>query len=295
MIGPLHRIRQAAVLVGLLPLGAGAVLADAAGAVAAPPLAERQVRYSFTLRNLRGDLLQEARFWVYAPLARQGGQECRRLEVAHPHEVLSDAVGNQVLCFTFTNLPPYAAKIVTIEGDLTLAPHAVPEPVEPAAWRNPAYLLETDHEAFDRLAPDLQGGDERETARQVFDWVRGHVRRTSYLRRDRGALYALQNGQGDCTESACLFAALCRRQGIQARVLGGYGCDRNRVLAPPDYHNWAEFYWDGAWHLADPHENVFMEGYDRYVKFHVMEGTDGPVGSFPRFRYEGEGLQVRMN
>ena len=44
------------------------------------------------------------------------------------------------------------------------------------------------------------------------------------------ARHALETHAGDCTEYMALFVALCRRSGIPARGLGGYVCEKDKVL-----------------------------------------------------------------
>ena len=116
-----------------------------------------------------------------------------------------------------------------------------------------------------------------------------------YSARDRGALYALREKKGDCTEFMYLFVALCRRAQIPARGLGGYVCPKNMILRPTDYHNWAEFYADGRWYIADPYRKVFMPQTLEYVATRIIGVTDSPLGDFARFRFKGEGLKVEMN
>jgi len=85
------------------------------------------------------------------------------------------------------------------------------------------------------------------------------------MEEDKGALYALTNLSGDCTEFAALFAALCRAAGIPARLMGGYICQRNCLVTTVDFHNWAEFYHNGAWHLADPQNRLFDQNGENYI------------------------------
>src|SRR5512143_2902328 len=91
-----------------------------------------------------------------------------------------------------------------------------------------------------------------ETAGKIFHWVAENLHYAGCLPKNRGALYALKNRQGDCSEFAYLFAACCRANGIPARALGGYVCTEDRILNPADYHNRAEFHVNGVWQIADP-------------------------------------------
>ena len=86
---------------------------------------------------------------------------------------------------------------------------------------------------------------------RIYDFV------ISYLRYDpqedeRGALWALRNRIGDCSEYSYLFVALCRAAGIPARIQTGFGFhDLKETTA--DGHMWAEYYLpDHGWIPVDP-------------------------------------------
>lgn len=75
---------------------------------------------------------------------------------------------------------------------------------------------------------------------------------------ERGALWALEEEVGDCSEYSYLFVALCRAAGIPARVQAGFAF-LSVGEALEDGHMWAEYYleeygWipvDATWRLFD--------------------------------------------
>jgi len=80
---------------------------------------------------------------------------------------------------------------------------------------------------------------------------------------ERGALWALQNGVGDCSEYSYLFVALCRALGIPARIQAGFAF--HRLDETSEYgHMWAEYYlknygWipvDLTWGFVDNLDNL---------------------------------------
>ncbi len=104
------------------------------------------------------------------------------------------------------------------------------------------------------------------------------------------------NRQGDCTEFMYLFAALCRAREIPARTIGGFVCTGNAVIKPGDYHNWVEFFDGRFWRLADPQRKRWLKHGSHYIAMRVIAETPGdPLAGFHRFRFNGEGLKVRMN
>jgi transglutaminase-like putative cysteine protease len=155
--------------------------------------------------------------------------------------------------------------------------------------------VEVDHPKIQAVAETLRAQDPMTTARRTFRWVADHVRDSGYLRDDRGALYALEHGRGDCTEHMYLFVALARANGIPARPMAGYIMEGNGVLRARDHHNWAEFYADGAWHIADPHRGVFDDGYSHYVATRIIGGASAAGFDPYRFPHAVDGLEVTMH
>ncbi len=256
----------------------------------------RHVQYSITLQNESNRLLETAELWVHAPVNQTATQRLENLRTSHPYALIADDRGNQAAYFVFHSLPPYDTKIVSVEADLTLS--AMPNPL-PAqnldVFLKPERFIESDDPAIGRLAQTLRAATPLETAGNIFHWVAGNIRYAGYLPNDRGALYAFKNRQGDCSEFAYLFAACCRASGIPARVIGGYVCDADTILNPANYHNWAEFYVNGVWRVADPQRRVFMRDSSQYVAMQVLGDRPGnPLGETHRFHSSGDGIKVSM-
>jgi hypothetical protein len=92
-----------------------------------------------------------------------------------------------------------------------------------------------------------------------------------------------------------MIVALCRANNIPARGVGGYVCRKNSIVHSADYHNWAEFYMDGKWRVADPSKKILMENEHQFIAMKIF-GVPSmkSIGKFHRFRFSGEGLKVRM-
>jgi transglutaminase-like putative cysteine protease len=259
----------------------------------------RQVRYSFTVQNTTNRLLKQADFWTYGPVKQTSTQLCVNLEATDPYQLISDSdeFGNQILHFSLQNLPPYSTRIITIKADLRLTDTPNPSSVKDLErYLQPERGLESDDPEISVQAEELKQADDLKTAESIFHWVGDYLQYTGYSAKDRGALFALKQKKGDCTEFMSLFVALCRAVGVPARAIGGYVCTENTILKPSAYHNWAEFYQDGAWKLADPQKKVFMEKPSHYIATRVIgESSKNPLGEYHMFRFEGEGLKIRMN
>ena len=287
----------------LLSLGIAGAFITAGGrpvpqvpAVSPPPV-QKTVLYRFTLQNTTNRTIPRAEFATYAPVGETAFQRCLRLECDHPFQVRSDAAGNRVVQFTFDRFAPFASKIITLKADLRLTETPRPEAIQDfAPFLAPQKHIESDHPDMVRTARALMGETPRMTAENICRWVGDNVQPESYVRRARGALYALTHGRGDCTEAMCLFVALCRAAGIPARGVGGYIRPHSGTLKPAGYHNWAHFHDGVAWQTVDPQNRVFRARAADYIVMRVM-GAAGETADpgFERFRVKGEGVKARMD
>lgn len=257
----------------------------------------RQVRYGFSIQNKKGSACESADLWVYAPVKQTSTQWCRSIETSHPAELIVDELGNQILHFKFEDLAPYSIKLVRIKANLQLANKPQPVPVgahEPFIQSSPK--IESSHPDMVKAARRFRGKTVRKKAKMIHGWTIGHITDAGYVRDNRGALFALQQKKGDCTESAQLFAALARASGISARVCGGYVCTANTKLYPQAYHNWSEFLDGSTWLLSDPNQQRFDKEPMNYIAMHIFNESrnQNPMGRFSRFRIKGEGLKAGM-
>jgi hypothetical protein len=257
----------------------------------------RQIQYSFTVQNKSNKLLEKAEFWTYAPVKQTSTQRTLNIEASYPYQLIEDELGNQILYFQFSNVPPYDTKIITIRADLALSDTA-----NPGSGKNLSIYLraektvESDNAELSQFAKRFAAERPIKTSENIFRWVADNVKYAGYLRDERGALYAFKKREGDCTEFMSLFVALCRANEIPARRIGGYVITSNAILKPNEYHNWAEFHENGSWKIADPQKKVFVNNQSHYIAMRVIsDATDNPMGKNNRFRSLGEGLVVKMN
>jgi len=127
----------------------------------------------------------------------------------------------------------------------------------------PEELIESDHTLIVSTAENVVEKEENphEMALKIYEFV---VDRLTYEAQpeERGALWALQNERGDCSEHSYLFVALCRAVGIPSRVVTGFAFSSYSELLS-DGHMWAEYYlenygWvptDLSWGLFDEMDN----------------------------------------
>ncbi|MEK8019658.1 MAG: transglutaminase domain-containing protein [Candidatus Parabeggiatoa sp.] len=254
----------------------------------------RTLRYSFTLKNTGHRLLKEAEFWAPAPVKQTATQKVMEIETSHPHEKLTDTLGNQVLHFVLSTIPPYASKQVSVTIELRVAKKLNPIPAQPQWFMDDEPFIEVSHPKIQATAKRLETKEKLLTTRTIFNWVATHIQYAGYLRENRGALYALVNKRGDCTEYMSLFTALTRANGIPTRAIGGYVYSDDAILRPEDYHNWAEFYLDNKWQIADPQNKVFREKQSNYIVMRIIS-NQSKLAISPRFWSSNQDLKVKMN
>lgn len=256
----------------------------------------KQIRYSYTLRNTTGQLLEKAQFSTYTPVRQTSHQKVKAIRTNLPYRSERDALGNELLHFDLPAIPPYGAKVITVTVDLLMAAAPVGQSVGGAErFTRPEPHIEADDARITALAKSLREPAAEASAKKAYDWVNEHLFAESYIAEDRGALYALRTKTGDCTEFAYLLTALYRAEGIPARPIGGYVFAGNDIVKAADYHNWTEFHVNGAWQIADAQKGAFREKQADYVAMRrIAPEANNPLTA-QRFSVAGAGLEVSMN
>ncbi len=256
----------------------------------------RVVRYGFSIENTTEKVLEDVEFRTYAPVKQTSTQKVVQLTSSVPYTLSSDELGNQVLHFTLQVLPPHGTQNISVTAKLMLAetPNTTIEQDVHRYLKEEPYI-ETGDPIIKRRAKKLARMDPVQTALATYNWVATNVRYPGYIPDDRGASYAIRHKIGDCTESAYLFAALARVNRIPTRMIGGYVSAEDAILKAEDYHNWAEFYVEGKWHLADPQKKKYMEHQRRYIAMRVFTGaSNSALDNSHRFASSEEGLRIKM-
>lgn len=256
----------------------------------------RHIQYSFTVKNASNHPAANAIFYVRAPVRKTSTQLCKSLTATHSFTKKTDAVGNQVLEFLFEKIAPFGSKIVTVTVELMMAEHPVEMRTDTSIWLAAEPLIESAHASIQAIAGSFAQESPSVIARQAFQYTASHVRYAGYLSNERGALYALKNRAGDCTEFAYLFVALCRAAGIPSRPLGGYICRQDMQLRPAGYHNWAVFYDGNRWLAVDPQNNIYNVKPEQYVTMRIIStAVEDPEMRFDRFKVGSGDINIVMN
>ena len=246
----------------------------------------RIVRYAVTVVNPLGSARRDVTVRVAAPLAQSSLHRTETLRASEPYSMSTDGLGNRDMVFRINAIPPFGRRRIDIRATLSfgISPNAFTGP-EPHRFLGAEPRVEIDHPTIRTAAKSFATTRPAKTARLAYDWTAENIRYVSYVREDHGALYALTERRGDCTEGASLFAALARANGISTRRMAGFLADGPR-LRGADYHNWAEFHHGGVWWIADPQNRVFARSDHRYVALRILGGdaahpNDHAIASAP--------------
>ena len=253
------------------------------------------ISYSYTIQNASSLPVKNVELILPAPLLNESYQHCLNLQPNYPNIVNGDENGRQTLVFSWNIFPPLTTKVVTIQSDIQL--HHSPKKTQ--LEKTDQYLqaepfIESDDTAIMELASRFQSKKTIDKARSIYEWVAENIHYNGYIRQWRGARYALNHRKGDCSEYASLFVAVCRAGGIPARVMGGFICPASMVLELGDYHNWAEFYVDGYWQIADPQNRSFMPTSADYLAFQIVQPSIGALDII-RPKVQGKQMKVKLN
>lgn len=251
---------------------------------------QRQLRFIMTLNNPKSYELVDQILWFYLPVAETPTQQLESIKLSAPYERLTDSLGHSIIKLIFPQIAPLAAKIVSITINVSMrATPAMGLLKNPQDWLRPERYIEIADSGIRLLAAKLKRPEARETGLAIYEWIKQHLHYIGYIDDDRGAAYALNQLQGDCTEYAYLAVALARTNGIPARMVGGYTADKNAILRATDYHNWAELYFDGAWRLLDAQKERWLTPTEDYVAFHYYRDEDSnPIGLAHRYYQHGQ-------
>ena len=239
------------------------------------------VSYSFSVKNSSGTVTKNVDFWTYAPVKLTSFQKVQDLEVSHPYTLLTDDIGNQIIHIHFDYIGPYSEKIINIQSILLMAKAAQYVPISNEnIFLSSEAKIQVSHPEIQKVASQYQF-ESLIDFESLYQWVSTYIKALPYVAENMGALYALEERKGDCPEYATLMPAVLRAQGIPARVLGGFIMEDNGLLKSSAYHNWAEFYFDGAWHLADPQMKTFETKAPEYIMMTIIsEKIIGPMGRY---------------
>ncbi len=237
---------------------------------------QKTLKYSFTITNPTNRYVENSSMWIYIPVKKTSTQKFISVETSRDYELVEDSLGNQKLIFNLNGFAPYGSKVISIKVrvDMSDSPNFSVVKDHTLYLREEEYI-ESDNEAIVTLATDLVRTDEIATAESIYSWVLDNMEYKGYVPNDRGALFAFEEGEGDCTEYAYFVTALARASNLPSRSVAGFVYHENARVSVKDYHNWSEVIVGEKWWIVDAQKENFMEKSADYVAMRIISNKEG--------------------
>ena len=261
----------------------------------------RAVIFTYLISNPTNRPVRNAHFYAYIPVKETSWQEVVKVEhTCSNGTLLRDELGNTALRCALPLVAPYSK--VQVEVRAWLALKEKPEGKVPLRHKGrflvPQEYIESEAAEIKGLASRLKSSSAYLTSRRVFNWVKNNIHFKDFISRPMGALKALRLRTGDCTEGMALFVAMERARGIPSAGVAGYLMTRNGRVTPLSYHNWALFYANSNFRIADPKMATFDARYGRYLATTIIgkrkKGSRFPLGLYERFKVSTRALKVKQ-
>ncbi|MFX1345889.1 MAG: transglutaminase family protein [Promethearchaeota archaeon] len=159
---------------------------------------------------------------------------------------------------------------------------------EPYYERDSPLLIELSHELVDPEDNPIK------KAEKIFDWVSDNLKYNGNLpAQEKGALWAYNNLEGDCSEYSSLMVTLLRIQGIPARKVTGFLVSTDPNIRPKSgdtwifyanehnsnilAHAWVEYYVPNiGWIACDPTWNSNSDYFNKidFLRFTTNVGAN---------------------
>ena len=254
----------------------------------------RTVRYSFVLNNDTNQTLRDVSFSVFAPAKETPFQSFQSINATAPFELKSDDRGNQWLDFIFSEIGPYGDRVITVTATVVMHSRSSSNlptfrDLIPDLWRTPN--LDPSHpkvlEALKLIGPLGDQTSALSWIGQATMWVHSSIDDVGYVSRDLGALYAITERRGDCTEFMHALVELTRLNGLPAVAVAGFRVKaKSQLVEASDYHNWAMVSSGEEWFVSDPHANVFDSNQDEYIVFSLLDSSREQTNSQRFFSHD---------
>lgn len=226
-------------------------------------------------------------------------QRLVRLTGSLPVERVALGDGQTVARVALPTVPPHGRVPITVDALIARDDEATAATSgTTAGLLEPTPGVPSDDPEIARAARLAARGDGAlNKVRGIYQRVRQRVTDDGYHARDRGALFALERGLGDCTEMAQLTVALARAAGIPARLAHGYRADGAALVDPDGYHAFAlvDLGDGGPLRVIDPQAGLGPDGPARDRAAYVVTRLDGPADAgFHRVRTSTPDLTARV-
>ncbi len=176
------------------------------------------------------------------------------------YELLKDENNNEYLKYTFYNLSPNSSRTFDLQYKIKL--NNVNYDLKDCQGESinqfllPEKSVESNSPEIINLAQNITKNSKNQcqASKDIYNWIGNNISYPGYIPDAKGAFWALQNKQGDCTEFADLNIALNRADNIPARFIEGLVYQSDQETDPSQMkHDWTEVYLPNTgWVPIDP-------------------------------------------
>lgn len=251
-------------------------------------------RFRFTLtlpRTIPNRQTVHAINFTPQPTRREfdGGNEYAIWDIRNPQPSSQIVVKADVEVFR-ADLPTLTAK--------AKANGVGPQPKSFDRWLGHEKFIECDAESVQAAAARIVGETDLSLVRGIHEFVLRRLKSGTFNGDDRGAVWALENRTGDCSEFSDLFVAMCRARKIPAFVVEGFVTTTVKENDTPK-HSWVEAYIDGVgWVPFDLfHSTDGSAAFDRLAPTRILTSVrrnDPKLDGYHhwQYRYWGEPVEI---
>ncbi|BDU40249.1 transglutaminase-like domain-containing protein [Vibrio nigripulchritudo] len=243
------------------------------------------------IENLTAQLLEHESLDFKLPLnptsRNQSVQWTVNTPTASQKEPVTRNIKRPLAGYTSLAVPltaPYGFSQIDIQMAVTSVETALAEisldPKLRQRYLAPSRFIQSRHPDIVEQASQLRrsAASDAQQVADIHQWVVDNLNYSGFKAQNQGALYALTEKQGDCTEYSYLTTALLRANGFPARVAVGFAIAGQRILRARDLHNWVEVYLDGAWQILDPQNDQLYPKFGDYVQLGIVDEANASLG-----------------
>ncbi|TFG00030.1 MAG: transglutaminase domain-containing protein [Promethearchaeota archaeon] len=225
------------------------------------PIAHKYlINYQFKIKNYSRETLQKLVVNIALPIKIAPYQIIEKL-VYKPEvtTIATDTEGNHWLRVELPALLSMEERIFSYKAIISTTPYLLckqcKNKIKKAITYNQSYLqkflisephIESNHPDIVDVAKKLQDKNPLVFIKKAIQFLQANLK-YELQEKEYGALYALQNKRGDCTEFSALLIALCRSIGIPARPIMGFS--KGQIW---ERHALVECLISGRWLPIDP-------------------------------------------
>jgi transglutaminase-like putative cysteine protease len=216
--------------------------------------------------------------------------------------MITDEHNNKIAHF-FVNLTPGKASEVSIVVLVELNNTSYTIPSNSATYDSaspifqeytkPEKYVESDNPMIMEVVRNITSGysDPLNASMVICTWVNQNLNYSGFSTTARGALWALKNKNGDCSEYSDLFIALCRARGIPARFIDGIKLWSVNSSGTQSWekigHDWVEVYFQNiGWVWVDPTSGQFACSDGQHMAIQLGQYCSSLSGSY-RYYFSG--------